>query len=120
MDLARRAGCEIYDLETAEGLAEAAYNEIAHMLVPLLIVGDKKIQGEMPVWRVLKTEACAEENNLLVSDGISNGKTWATYQRKPSGSLRRVCSKHLPLRNSRDEAEKDLKVYIARHQKGRS
>lgn len=45
---------------------------------------------------------------LFVHDGISSGKTWATYYRKPSGSLKRVASKDLPLRPTRAEAQSDL------------
>ena len=28
----------------------------------------------------------------FVSDGISNGRTWATYRRKTSGALKRIVS----------------------------
>lgn len=45
-------------------------------------------------------------------DGISKGKAWATFRRKPSGSIARVCSKYLPIRKAREEAEEDLKAYI--------
>jgi hypothetical protein len=49
---------------------------------------------------------------LFVSDGISGGKTWGTYYRKPSGSLKRLVSKHLPLRTSRAAAEADLRLWL--------
>jgi ParB/RepB/Spo0J family partition protein len=45
---------------------------------------------------------------LFVSDGISGGRTWGTYRRKPTGSLERVTSSALPLRPTRDRAQRDL------------
>lgn len=48
---------------------------------------------------------------LFVADGISGGKWWATYYRKPSGSLKRLASKFLPLRESRLAAEADLRLW---------
>lgn len=50
---------------------------------------------------------------LFVSDGISGGQTWGVYRRKPNGSLRRVVSRHLPLCNSRQDAEAYLKSYLS-------
>ncbi len=49
-----------------------------------------------------------DAGNLFVSDGISDGRTYATYRRKPSGSLQRVRSPGLPERATRAEAELDL------------
>ena len=48
---------------------------------------------------------------LFVSAGISDGTIWGTYFRKPTGSLKRVCSPSLPLWLCRDDAEKDLLFY---------
>ncbi len=53
------------------------------------------------------------EPEYIVSDGISNGATWATYRRRRNGSLQRVKSPHLPLRATREQAEHDLAVYLA-------
>ncbi len=50
---------------------------------------------------------------LKVSSGISNGETWMTCRVKPSGSLRRVKSKFLPLRGTKEEAQRDLDVHAA-------
>ena len=50
-----------------------------------------------------------EGNELFVSPGISNGTTWMTVKRKPGrASTKRVKSKFLPLRESRDLAQFDL------------
>ena len=52
---------------------------------------------------------------LFVSDGISQGGFFGTFTRKPSGSLRRVVSKALPMRITRVEAEGDLRRYAAKN-----
>ncbi len=51
---------------------------------------------------------------FIISDGISGGRTWATYRRRSSGSLQRVKSPALPLRETREEAERDLLCWLAR------
>lgn len=48
----------------------------------------------------------------LISDGMSMGTVWMTCVRRPSGSLRRIKSKYLPLRESKDEAEQDLLFWL--------
>jgi ParB/RepB/Spo0J family partition protein len=48
---------------------------------------------------------------LFVSDGISQGKSWATYWRKASGSLARLRSPNLPERVTREEAQDDLDTW---------
>lgn len=49
----------------------------------------------------------------FVSSGISGGpQTWCTYTRRPSGSLKRVCSPMLPLRPTRLEALQDLQSWL--------
>lgn len=56
---------------------------------------------------------------LFVSDGISGGRWWATYRRKPgTGSLQRFKSPALPCRPTREEAERDLAAYLARKERG--
>ena len=40
--------------------------------------------------------------------------TWGTYEHRTSRSLRRVVSKALPLRATREEAEADLAAWIKR------
>lgn len=51
--------------------------------------------------------------NLYVGQGIGGPDgQWATYQRKPNGSSRRVVSKFLPLRDSKEDAERDLYVWL--------
>lgn len=52
---------------------------------------------------------------LFVSGGISSGKSWMTCYRKPSGSLKRVVSANLPLRDRRDQAEADLREYATKN-----
>ena len=49
---------------------------------------------------------------LFVSDRISRGKTFCTFYRSDSGSLKRLKSKHLPLRDSRAAAEADLRLWM--------
>lgn len=39
------------------------------------------------------------------------GTTWMTCYRKPNGSLRRVKTKFLPLRDSKEQAQADLDRY---------
>jgi len=50
---------------------------------------------------------------LMVSDGISGGQVWMTCYRKPSGGSKRLTSKHLPLRDTREEAQADLDARAA-------
>ncbi len=51
---------------------------------------------------------------LFISDGISNGGSWGTYRHKANGSLKRVVSCHLPLRDSKPAAENDLANWLYR------
>ncbi len=53
-----------------------------------------------------------EGDRFIVSDGISKGETWATYERMPNGTLRRVHSRYLPVRRNREEAEADLDHWL--------
>ena len=55
----------------------------------------------------------SESIDLIVSDGLSGGRAWATYRRKPNGSLARVKSPRLPLRATREEAEHDLDLWLS-------
>lgn len=52
------------------------------------------------------------EVEVFVDRGISDGSAWGTYYRKPNGSLKRITS--LPLRQSREAAQKDLDAWAAR------
>ena len=52
---------------------------------------------------------------LFVHDGISSGKTWATYYRHSPTRLRRVTSPALPLRETRGQAQVDLDAYAVNH-----
>lgn len=45
---------------------------------------------------------------LFVSPGLTNGSTWMTCYVRENGSLKRVKSKFLPLRDSREAAQRDL------------
>lgn len=59
------------------------------------------------------TYTTASGRVYLVTCGINReGKTWATYERKPSGSLRRVVSKWLPQRWTHDDALQDFDHWI--------
>ena len=51
-----------------------------------------------------------------VTQGIGARPTdpWFTAHVKSNGNLRRVSSKHLPLRATREEAEDDLVLWLAR------
>lgn len=49
---------------------------------------------------------------LFISDGISDGKQWGTFERKPNGSLRRIKSKYLPMRPTKEKAKADLAAYL--------
>lgn len=59
------------------------------------------------------------DDALLISDGISRGASWGTYRRKGNGSLRRVVSPALPLRPTREEAERDLDAWRAARREAR-
>jgi hypothetical protein len=66
-------------------------------------------------WRLKKMEYIDQKGrNLFVSSGISGGEMWATFFRKPSGSLKRVTSKSLPMRCSRQIAQDDLDRYAVK------
>ena len=49
---------------------------------------------------------------FFVDDGISQGEWWATYTRKPNGSMKRLVSRHLPLRPTPEEALLDLEAWL--------
>jgi hypothetical protein len=50
-----------------------------------------------------------EGNLIFVSPGISGGSVWMTVKQKPGKSgTKRIKSKYLPLRESRDLAQVDL------------
>ena len=57
----------------------------------------------------------ADGRSLFVSDGISSGRSWGTFYRKPSGSLARVKSPKLPMRPTASEAQADLDIYAITH-----
>ena len=51
----------------------------------------------------------------IVSSGISGSTgptSWGTYVRRPTGSLRRVCSIDLPLQPTREKALADLAFWL--------
>ena len=53
---------------------------------------------------------------VFVSDGISEGRHWTTYYRKPdNGSLKRVVSAKLQTRDTREEAQNDLDDWAEDH-----
>ena len=52
-------------------------------------------------------------DELIISDGLSNGATWATYRRTDKGALHRVKSPKLPLREHREDAVHDLARWLA-------
>ncbi len=54
--------------------------------------------------------------NYVVSQGIGSSGPWMVFERRPSGSLRRICSKALPIRASREEVQEDLRKWL--EQKG--
>lgn len=49
-----------------------------------------------------------QDRVIFVSPGLTNGSNWMTCYQKPNGSLRRVKSKFLPLRDCREKAQADL------------
>jgi hypothetical protein len=64
-------------------------------------------------WVPVITESVRGSNGeeWFISDGSSQGKTWATYRHR-GGRPRRVTSPSLPTRPTRFEAERDLAVYL--------
>jgi hypothetical protein len=48
---------------------------------------------------------------LFVGCGITDGTSWMTFYSKLNGSLRRVNSKFLPIRSTRNQAQEDLDRY---------
>lgn len=65
----------------------------------------------------MKSFACVDRQGrrLFVSDGISSGKAFGTFYRKPFGSLKRLVSKSLPMCSTRVEAEADLAAFAHRN-----
>lgn len=49
---------------------------------------------------------------LFVHDGISRGKEWGTFYRRPGGGLKRF--RGLPMRALREQAEEDLRLRALR------
>lgn len=54
----------------------------------------------------------SDTEQYFVHTGLSKGEYFGTYIRRQSGSLRRIISKALPLRQTREEAESDLRVWL--------
>ena len=50
---------------------------------------------------------------VKISSGISGGLSWMSFRVKKSGSLQRVKSKHLPVRDTKEEAQTDLDRYAS-------
>lgn len=48
-----------------------------------------------------------QDRSLFISQGIGNHE-WGTFWRKPSSSMARIKSTLLPMRPTREEAERDL------------
>ena len=48
---------------------------------------------------------------VVISSGISRGEEYMSFRVKKSGSLQRIKSKWLPIRNTRIEAQEDLARY---------
>ena len=55
------------------------------------------------------------DHEIFVHDGISNGEKWGTFYRKPNGALKRVVSKNLLMRDTREEAQADLDAYAEKN-----
>lgn len=53
----------------------------------------------------------ADGRELYVTDGFSEGRTWFTAYKAPTGSTRRYKSPDLPCRRTREEAQADLDSY---------
>ncbi|OGS01438.1 MAG: hypothetical protein A2V88_13995 [Elusimicrobia bacterium RBG_16_66_12] len=51
---------------------------------------------------------------LFICSGISCMRAWTTYYRKPSGSLKRVTSPCLPIRENPKQAQDDLDLWAQR------
>ena len=47
-----------------------------------------------------------------ISNGLPGSTQWATYIRKPNGSMKRIVSRHLPLRPTPLEALLDLEAWL--------
>jgi len=55
-----------------------------------------------------RTYLDTDGREMFVHDGISGGRSWGTFRRKPSGSLQRVCSPALPMQPTQGKAQMDL------------
>lgn len=53
----------------------------------------------------------ADGRELFVTDGFSEGRTWFTAYKAPTGSTRRYKSPALPCRRTREEAQANLDKY---------
>ena len=66
-------------------------------------MGTKNGKGEKGEWLIMI---------YIISQGIGSDGPWGVYERKPNGSLRRICSRYLPLRPTREESERDLTAWL--------
>jgi hypothetical protein len=66
-------------------------------------------------YRYVNPDGPEDGKILFVADGISAGKNFGTFFRKPTGNLKRVRSPHLPMRANRAEAQDDLDRYAIDH-----
>jgi hypothetical protein len=57
------------------------------------------------------TYTTASGKVLLVCAGLG-GDTFAAYERKPNGALKRLVSPALPVRKTRDEAQRDFEAWV--------
>lgn len=48
---------------------------------------------------------------LFVTDGISRGNVWFTGYRRPNGATKKLTTAALPVRDTREEAQRDLDKY---------
>jgi hypothetical protein len=53
----------------------------------------------------------------IISQGINPGSDskWGVYEVKLNGSLRRICSKFLPLRETKEQSESDLMDWLTQN-----
>lgn len=74
-------------------------------------------QKDVPMNESIDTKTYYDENDahVFVSSGISGGSVWMTVRRKKaSAGTHRLKSPALPLRDTREEAQRDLEAFAAK------
>ncbi len=116
-DRTRRAARRLKQAINAHGRMQScktAANKHIDREMAFMKLTDAERELQLGAELVATLRSWPAEGQVFVHDGLSNGQGWATYRRAANGSLHRVKSPALPVRESREEAEQDLEKWLAR------